>query len=357
MKKIESTIREIYDYLGIDPLTDLKNANVSEDQKIRDVYKMTLTAALTKQQQNEVIEQDFNIEEFVEAQCQALEAGTIGHIPPILFDPATIQKLKSISGNDIKLEVLKIFDKFVTITTQTERERILAIFCELGILAVSVAGMAVSIAALVTGGLAAAGIAGLVVSGISLVTSVASLILTILGCGERLFYGLIINDTPYSITLNGEYVNAEENGGATNGAFFKHGRFSAIFCDKAQKNEPFINGLTEKELSTGCAPVGLFLLDKTSPAFGPMGMFGLSLDKAEHKNLNLMASCPMSDDNRMMISFDYTGDKNWQAYDRMYNAMSNRTTQSESRGGVAVKSTINDSRNSPAFGIVSLVKQ
>lgn len=239
---------------------------------------------------------------------------------------------------------------------ETDPNAIVTLLLSIGALGLSVVGGVISVFAIGTGGFTAAGVLGLIAAGAGIVYSVASMIYSIFACidFERDFFGLIINDTKYDMLIEGRFQNYEHNDKERVGVYLKHGDLSAIVYDSDENGNNYKtyikNNLTDGKDG---AFMGIFKFSKT-PFPNTVGSEGIIRMKGNNRFIDVFAACPASNDNRMMISCQYSNNDLKRADEAMYKQCGGKSPYVESNGNLYLKSAVNSFSDSPTWGIASV---
>ena|GEM_PF-7130418 len=288
-----------------------------------------------------------------------MRGGNISLIENIFMLEKEAKKLENANGSEIREFVERVFCAAGQIIEKGNNEEMIAtIMIEAGALGLSwlAAGAAVAVlcSSFATGGVTlAAGIAAVVTTGIALYASFATLIVTIFSMVERSMYGVVVNNTPYSLVVENA-LNDFEDKKKMRGVCMRHGGVGSLMYNKEEVSGEFVNvpGQCTQKDQTVCF-VGLFQYKKEISLYGSEGTI-----RFKHHNdyVDLHAACPLNQDNRMILSSAFKnkniGDSDSALAKKWKNEQKNGRYE-EMNGSIKYTGAVSDLRNSPAYGIAT----
>ena len=349
--------------LGINLEEIINDQQLNDDQKFNAIYGKILTALLNKWIKNDTtgelgLPKDFNVAEFVKQQVAGASVTDVDYISNISILPEYAQKLKDARDSDVKTEVDNMFKMahMVINSHSFNVDAIANIILDCGVLALSLAGTLVAyeimigtliaepFSAVVTAG----AVAGLAVMGFTSVAAFFTLLSAI--SINRSFYGIVLNDTDKDLFIPG--WNCIQGNDKMEGIYSRHGKVSGLMVDGyAGEHNAIVGKRTVIENNKLCC-CGLYQMDKnTLSATGSESLMRFDWDNTK---FDLYSSCPMHGSNALDISFDYVGKKMYEATTKIVNEWKKDklTYHQKSKNGLNVSSSLNETSNPPAYGVV-----
>lgn len=360
--------------LGVNVQSILSDERLSDAAKRQTVFETVLTAALSRVKRGDpskefALAPDFDIAKYVAAQSASVASSGCSAVPNLYFLQSDAAELKTLTGGELSKKVQAIYEMAGQMLSIGDDENGLAeLLIGIGGLAIGVSGAVAAIAGLVltiaSGGSLAVvtvpvAVAGLIATGIGLVMSFATIVFTLLSMPNRDFDGILINDTNSDISIPSWDSDIGESNKSA-GIYMQHGSITGLMADQDENNHNALRRgrMPKRQMQDnviGCS-VGLYTFQKTRSTYGTEGILRLSCGG---KTIDLFSACPMSNDNRNMMSDAYAKDKIGDADVDLYKAWEKQ----QKNGSVTVESgsytmlcTVNDVKNSPAYGVASITE-
>ena len=388
-KNIKELIERMEAKFGIDLQSIIQDETMSIEEKRERFHKTLLSAKLKsiqKENKAATISANFDVDEFVNnskasASGDALAAENWGaskftQLPIISVLPDVAKTLSGMSNSEVKEYVEKLFRMSGELMDNATDETSFAVMMvEFGVLAVSlvaVGGMGVALGAAIaatvlSGGSAAfivAAAVGVAAAGLIACIDAIIMIISTFVLPDRSFHGLLINNTKCDLFVEEYSVDVGESN-KDKGIYLNHGTAEALMWNKEpidntviQENPVNIPQMTFEGETHILSHIGLFTFSKLRSTYGSEGIIRFNFS---NQRLDLSAACPLSNDNRMMLSVkpEFTkkslGDSNvalWKEWDRVEKG--NMLQYKEKATGITLTSAVSDLRNSPAYGIATV---
>jgi len=366
IKLFENTTARIEKILNVELQSIIKDNDISDEEKMATFFKTLLKAKLKKVVENgkaKTIPENFNLNEYVEEKSNQLLGGDgIKLIENIGILNTDAKKYIDARGDNVKHLIEDLFQLAGKIIEDGNDENQIAAYCiEAGVICASfAAGIAAYlsyVAGAVTTTLALAAVTGgIAAATILVVIAIFAIIYTALSFLDKTTYGIIVNNTPYDLTVENGFGNFGEKN-KMSGVRIRHGKVNSLMYSK-EKNAVMVHGQisnkseSDNKKTEKICFVGLFQFTKKSGFYGSEGII-----RFKHNNhyVDLSAACPMSDDNRMIFSSEFKQNNLGESENRLIEKWKNIKNEryEETVNGIKYTSTVKGLKGSPSYGIAT----